>query len=326
MSSISYPDPGGNFDDRAILRNAVLFSTPQRSFVAEQIRCAPVERMTFLGRAYLAVEAYSCKALSLEDFLGWVVVLRGWEPGTVDKSLWVLLDKKQLNEQAEKKLEDWAKGVTSDQLREAFHIPTDKELRGAGFAEEVVNRINTAVLAHVDSVRRAIDFRTRNQRRFVVGHNKIKHLLLAVPQEEENRILFPRYKGTKEDEHGRTSHRVQTAGISCESDNIRQVASEAIVGQAALNELAHPQPTDPVVYSQARGLREVVRAGDWLFAGAAVTAAPDPQVCGLRVRYGGPEQSKFTWASAASTSDMFTPPFGGPASQGGFGTALGERS
>jgi hypothetical protein len=57
-----------------------------------------------------------------------------------------------------------------------------------------------------------------------------------------------------------------------------------------------------------------------------------PVSVGVRVMVGvgvmsvEPPQFKPAWASAASTSDMVTAPSGGPASQGGSGRGLAERS
>jgi hypothetical protein len=143
------------------------------------------------------------------------------------------MDKKQLHEQAEIELESWASALTPEGLRKAFHIPFDDELKSNGFTEEAAG-IETAMEYQVTGVERAIDLRLRDGRQMVVGFNKIKHLLLAVPRETHNDVMFPRYKGRNEEDG---SHRAQVPTASCDPDKIRWVASTAIISQAVLNNL-----------------------------------------------------------------------------------------
>ena len=64
---MSYPDNGGEFEDRNVLRNAVVFTTAQRASRAFRLLQLPLEQLSSLDRAFLAVETFDLLVVSLED-------------------------------------------------------------------------------------------------------------------------------------------------------------------------------------------------------------------------------------------------------------------
>ena len=100
---LRYPDNDQPLEDRAILRNAVQFSTPQRAWRAlETLHQSSFQHLDKKQRAMLAFEGFQAMMVSLEDLQAWLFVLRDWQPGTSKRSLFPLLDKVQ----AERQLSD----------------------------------------------------------------------------------------------------------------------------------------------------------------------------------------------------------------------------
>ena len=100
--SLHYPDNGQQLEDRAILRNAIVFTTAQRAFTAERLRREPLDQLDKYVQAFLAVDAFTQYVLSLEDALGWLFVLRDWQPGTVEGGFFALLDNVQVGRKIRK--------------------------------------------------------------------------------------------------------------------------------------------------------------------------------------------------------------------------------
>ena len=73
-SSLFYPDNGELYEDRAVLRNAVKFTTAQRAYVYSR----NLKELDTLGEeelSYLAVESFRQYVETTEDLLGWLFAL-----------------------------------------------------------------------------------------------------------------------------------------------------------------------------------------------------------------------------------------------------------
>lgn len=236
MNSIRYPDDGQLFEDASILRNAVFFATAQRAFAAYRILTQPPDSAQPEILAFLAVDAFMAEMTSTEDLLGWLFVLQEWRPGDVERCLLRLLDRVEVGrgphtEDAAKNLLD---SLDPDRLRSLLHIPADAEFVVEQFSEEVRRRIDRAMPANLEALKRLVELRQRDNRAYVVAFNKLKHLLLGIRTNTRGReeVLVPKWRGLDPD-----GVRLQTAWIGCSPENVRVMASRAVASQAVLNSL-----------------------------------------------------------------------------------------
>ena len=239
MNSLQYADNGELLEDASILRNAVMFATEERASVGYRILnriVNPTDPPSSRVLGFLAVDAFAAEMTSTEDLLGWLFVLKEWKPANPEKSLVFLLDRVQVGkrphtEAAAEKLLD---SLDASTFRELMHVPKDEELEAEGFPTAVRNRLNTSIPANLDGMKRLVELRQREKRGYVVAFNKLKHLMLAIRTDSRGKdeILVPgRFSFDKD--NNRIS--VQTAWISTEPNNIRDMASRAVIAQAVLN-------------------------------------------------------------------------------------------
>lgn len=241
MDSLRYPDNGELLEDASILRNAVRFATEQRSSVGWRILnrlTNPTDSPTPGVLASLAVDAFAAEMTSTEDLLGWLFVLKEWKPGNPEKSLVFLLDRVQVGkrphtEAAAQRLLD---SLDAPSFRELVHVPKDDELEAAGFPKNVRDRLNSSIPANLDGMKRLVELRQRENRGYVVAFNKLKHLMLAIRTDTRGKeeVLVPG-RFSFDEENNRIS--IQTAWISSEPQNVRVMASRAVIAQAVLNSI-----------------------------------------------------------------------------------------
>ena len=137
---LHYPDgSGGLLGDRGILRNAVQFSTPQRAWrTLETLGQPSFQHLGNRQRAMLALEGFQAMMVSLEDLQAWLFVLRDWQPGTSQGSLFALLDRVQVGRQRgdadwrEEAALEFLDSLTPATYRELVRLPADEELLVAG--------------------------------------------------------------------------------------------------------------------------------------------------------------------------------------------------
>lgn len=236
QESLHYPDAGGLYEDASILRNAVYFTTAQRAFSANLILAQPLDHLDSRLLAFLAVEAFCAEMTATEDVLGWMFVLKDWAPGDPSKCLLRQLDRVNVGrspygeEDALRLLDE----LDPDGLRELLHIPTDDHLAAAGLSIDIRDRINTAIPADLEGLKRAAWLRKRDNRGYVVAFNKLKHQLLALHTgvRGQDEVLVPKWLGMKDD-----GIHLRNVWIESSPKNIRLMASRAIGIQAVLNSI-----------------------------------------------------------------------------------------
>ncbi len=144
---------------------------------------------------YFAVDAFAQYVVSLEDMLGWLLVLRDWLPGTPDRSLFALLDTVQVGRRT--KEVDWTEenamelldSLTAETFRQLIHLPTSAELLSAGWESEYVNALEKAMPHLLDGFKEGCQRRTDKNRALVRGYNKSKHMMLGILRRGEESNL-----------------------------------------------------------------------------------------------------------------------------------------
>lgn len=239
--SLCYPDNGRQLEDRAILRNAIVFTTAQRAFTAERLRREPLDQLDRYVRAFLAVDAFTQFVLSLEDGLGWFFVLRDWQPGTVEGGLFALLDKVQVGRKIGKN--DWTEdaalelveSLDPDSYRRLVHLPSTQELLDAGWSPEETDAIEKAMEHQLEGFQTLIERRADKKRAYVRAYNKSKHMLLGILNERRHGKLEV---GLFTSTIGYNDPRGIDLGgaiLECEPEDILRNATFAIQVQAVLN-------------------------------------------------------------------------------------------
>lgn len=133
----SYPDEGHPLDDRSILRNAATFTSAQRTrspfrIVTEE----PLEELSPDHRALIAVDAFASFVLSTEDAIGWLLVLEKWAPGSVERSLFALLDKVNVNDVTDRRINLLLNSMTVPRFRKLVHVPNNRDLAELGWTSD----------------------------------------------------------------------------------------------------------------------------------------------------------------------------------------------
>ncbi len=195
---VLYPDSGSPFEDASILRNAVYFSTAQRSYSAQVILQEPlaVNRRVL---AFLVMRAFQEFMTSTEDLVGWMFVLEQWRPGEAEFSLLLLLDRIQVGKKGkegdytEERAAALLAGLDEEGFRRLIHIPNDDELLASGMPHEEVEVINRSLLPKLEGWRRIVNSRVEQDRGWVRAFNKLKHHMLAfpTPEREKEEVWLP---------------------------------------------------------------------------------------------------------------------------------------
>lgn len=233
---LKYPEDEHPLDDANILRSTVYFGTAQRAYSAQRILEAPLDKLPSHARAYLAVDAFMAEMTGSEDLLGWVLVLTDWRPGTFETCLARLVDKVNVNDKSELRAEELLLSLDASALRALFHIPDDQDLAATGFSEAFREQVRTAIPAHLSGLKAMVEGRRRDNRGYVVAFNKLKHMLFATPMlvGDQIRVIVPSFHDY---DRNANSVKLRTVSIGCEAEDIRLLASRAVIAQAVLNSL-----------------------------------------------------------------------------------------
>jgi len=195
--------------------------------------------------AFVAADAYCAEMAALEDALGWLFVLRDWQPGTPGGSLFFLLSQVQVGKNPWKETDarELLNSLDFDGFRKLLHIPSDLELEADGFPPDIRAAIATSIGANLDGLKRVADKRLIERRGHVVAFNKLKHLMLALPtaMRGKQEVWIPNW--LQKDSDGRAFDltidgvHIQSLWLEASVENIRLMVSRAIIGQAILNSL-----------------------------------------------------------------------------------------
>ena len=114
--------------DVDVLQNAVRFSTAQRAFAARMVVEKCSEELSDEEIAYLVIEGLGCFVTASEDLLGWVQVLRLWDPSTPETQLFTLLDKVNIGPDLELEVLNFLKGLDVTGVRNLLGLPPVGEI------------------------------------------------------------------------------------------------------------------------------------------------------------------------------------------------------
>ncbi len=224
-----------------VLSNAVDFTTAPRAYLA---RLAPVDTLADLPqreREYLALYAFSEFMTATEDLLGWVAVLKDWDPND-DYSLFNLLDRTRVEPGLETEIGEYLASVDAEGFRSLLAVPADDDLKSLGLSDGDVASVNESIPAKLDGFRKIVEYRTKDERGLVKGFNKVKHLLLAFPVELHGapRILLPR-TGEVTPETAATPKRVKIDGARLDTtpEYIKGRLQRTVESQAVLCDALH---------------------------------------------------------------------------------------
>jgi hypothetical protein len=115
-------------NNEAVLTNAAQFTTAQRAFVAKLIpRTDILDKFSQQELDFLALQAFSEFLTATEDLLGWVAVLRKWDPAD-DFSLFEQLDKVRVGPDLESDVLEYLTKLDPDGLRGLLQVPSDEQM------------------------------------------------------------------------------------------------------------------------------------------------------------------------------------------------------
>jgi hypothetical protein len=224
-------------NNEAVLTNAAQFTTAQRAFVAKLIpRTDILDKFSQQELDFLALQAFSEFLTATEDLLGWVAVLRKWDPAD-DFSLFEQLDKVRVGPDLESDVLEYLTKLDPDGLRGLLQVPSDEQMLAMGLSPEEVAKINESIPAKLDGFLKVAKLRTRDDRGLVKGFNKVKHMLLAIPTDtfQEHQILLPKFGDvTPPGDDSPRRVKIDGARIDTNPDYIRGRVRQTLETQAVL--------------------------------------------------------------------------------------------
>jgi hypothetical protein len=224
-------------NNEAVLTNAAHFMTGQRAFVAKLVPIHDIlEKLPQLELDFLALQAFSEFMTATEDLIGWVSVLRKWNPAE-EYSLFELLDSVWVGPELEFEVIDYLSKLDADGLRSLLHVPCDYELLATGLRPEEVAKIDDSIHAKLEGFLKVARLRTGNKRGLVKGFNKVKHMLLAIPTDtfEGHQVLLPKIGGiTPAGDNSPRKTIIDGARIDTDPDYIRGRVRQTFGIQAIL--------------------------------------------------------------------------------------------
>lgn len=236
INKLSYPDSGNPLEDASIIRNAVYFSTAERAYSAELVLKQPlnVNQRTL---DFMVVRAFEEFMTSTEDLLGWLFALQEWQPGRAEHSLFILLDRIQVGRGSyrEDNAVSLLSSVDAEGFRRLFHIPKNEEIFSSGMSVELVDNLNRSVPFKLDGWLKIAKRRAEQDRGTVGMFNKLKHHMLAFPTQERGKdevwMPFSIRMNRKQNQM-----RLGRGWLGANANNIRRLASDAIVAQAVVHD------------------------------------------------------------------------------------------
>ena len=235
--SLRYPDNGEFYEDRSVLRNAVIFTTAQRAYAAKRILKEPLDHLDDFGRAFLSVDSFAQFVVSTEDYVGWLDVLCSWEPGTAHHSLYALLDNVNVVKSTESHLLDRLKSMDAAQFAALCHVPSSKDLKDAGWDNDKVDLTVKMMEAQHKGGIEILEQRATKNRAMITAHNKSKHMLLGMYSVHEHKpVVLLRKSATGYSNQGKGIW-MEGTDIDCEIEDIRRRCFDSIQIQVVLNEL-----------------------------------------------------------------------------------------
>jgi hypothetical protein len=115
-------------------------------------------------------------------------VLRKWNPEYPGTQLFTLLDDVKVMPKDEDAILQFFRGLTVSGLRELLRLPPNSELEANGLAAADVESIDRALPHILDGWIRLAETRVAKERGLVTAFNKVKHMLLAFPEDGYIRI------------------------------------------------------------------------------------------------------------------------------------------
>ena len=223
------------FNNEALLKNAVEFTTSLRAFMAMVPPLDVLKKMNQVQLDYLAVHAFSEFVTATEDVLGWIEALRKWKPSE-DFSLYHLLDKINVDPKLEKKLDTYLAGLEPEELRAILHLPTNSVLLGRSWPQTTIDALDKSLPKKIEGFRNVLEERSKNARSIVKGFNKTKHMLFAFPinRPSGRHILLPTEKLVSEKNDPKPLYSIDGVIIETTPEYIRGRSNVARVSQAVL--------------------------------------------------------------------------------------------
>lgn len=229
-----YPDSGHMLEDASVLRNALMFTTAQRAYVADSLLHQPFDQMPENVIAFLTLEAFGAEMTAMEDTLGWLFALRDWRPGTAASCLMANLDSIQVGrgDYDEGHAIEFLSSLDGPKLREVLHVPSDEALRKAGLGEELIAKVDHSLPYKLEGLRRIAERRAEANRTRVEAFNKLKHMLLAFPaRETDSKVVVQLIKGRG---YKQGEIHLNTVTLEVSAANIHNMAGNALAMQAQL--------------------------------------------------------------------------------------------
>ncbi len=237
MQNVLYPDTGSQFEDAAILRNAVYFATAERAYSAQLLLGQPLNVSQQI-LDFLVVRAFEEFMASTEDLIGWLFTLQEWQPGNAQFSLLFLLNKIKVGKKdayEEARAVSLLSDLGGEGFRELCHIPKDEELINLGFSAELLDNINRGMTKKLEGWLEIATRRVEQDRGRVRMFNKFKHHMLAFPTRERGKeeIWMP----TSIRLHKEPNYIGLGRGwLESSTAELRRLAGDAIGAQAVLHD------------------------------------------------------------------------------------------
>jgi hypothetical protein len=236
MKNLLYPDSGSRLEDASVLRNAVYFSTAERSYSANLIleQNLGVQKMVL---RFLVIKAFEEFMTTTEDMVGWLFALKEWQPGNAKFSLFLLLDRIQVGRGGyeEERAVSILSNTNDESFRELLHIPKDEDLIESGVSKKMVDSINRGIHFKREGWLKIAKRRRDEERGWVRMFNKLKHHMLAFPTRSRNKeeVWLPADVDYDEDNN---RIKLESGWLEVSANEVRELANDTIAAQAVLHD------------------------------------------------------------------------------------------
>jgi len=172
-----------------------------------------------------------------EDLLGWLFVLKEWQPRNAEFSLLILINKIQVGKKGyeEKQAVSLLSQLDGEAFRELCHIPKDEELINSGMSDEQVNQIRLGMPFKLAGWLKIAKTREEQDRGSVRMFNKFKHHMLAFPTKARGKdeVWLPT-RITLDKVKNRVL--MGQGWLEVSANHLRKLAGDAITAQAVLHD------------------------------------------------------------------------------------------